>query len=76
MLTIKEAEQEAYISMLPNAELPGEGDVFRSNNPLGLYMDDSRVAILGRDRILGIDLELPATKLQWHELAKTEGRND
>ena len=62
--------------MLPNAELPGNGDVFRCNSTLNLNMNDSRVAILGRERILGIDLDLPATKLTWHELAKTDGHND
>ena len=61
---------------MPNAQLPGDGDVFRDNATIGLRMQDHRIAMIGRGKILGIDTNKPINKLQWHVIADTEGNTE
>lgn len=63
----------AYLSKVPNADLPNP-EVFRGNRVLSLksQLPDSRIALMGKENFLGIDLGQVVTKLRWEVFAPNE----
>lgn len=74
LLTLRHDTKKAQLAKVPQASLPGEGETFRGN--VALSLGDNRVAMVGRELILGLDLNLSVTKMVWRELCLTEGVND
>ena len=74
LVTLRHDVKTASISKVTNADLPAEGETFRGN--ASLYIDGYKRAMVGREKIYGIDTSVPATQLKWKVLADTGGETE
>ena len=66
LVTLNHDTKGVQIAKLPNANLPGEGDTFRGN--VRLFIDSYRLAMVGKNSIVGLDLSLPCNRMKWREI--------